>query len=95
MDETDAPSFAFPEGVLVRKVENEMVLLNLNTEQYYGLDTIGAEIVARLTRSPVDHVVETLCRDYEVSAPQLRTDIDHLVFELLDAGLLTRVSPHG
>jgi len=87
---SDTPSFAFPEGVLAREVEHEMVLLNLNSEQYYGLDRIGADMVTRLTREPEEEAIAALCRDYEVDDDVLRADVGRLVRDLVDAGLLER-----
>jgi hypothetical protein len=84
------PSLAFPDGVLVRKVDDEMVLLNLRTEQYYGLDLVGADIVDRLTSAPMDQALTALCSQFEVDATVLRADVERLVGELLDAGLLER-----
>lgn len=91
MDEPFTPEFAFPEGVLAREVDGEMVLLNLRTEQYYGLDRVGADIVIRLTQGPKAAVLADLGGLYEdVSADQLRRDVDRLIEELVEAGLLDR-----
>lgn len=91
MSATGTPSYAFPEGVLAREVSGEMVLLNLKSEQYYGLDAVGAEMVKRLTRESVETAVADLCRMYEVNSDALRTDLDALIQELMQEGLLERV----
>jgi Coenzyme PQQ synthesis protein D (PqqD) len=88
VDTVEKPSFAFPDGVVARQVDGEMVLLNLTSEQYYSLDSVGADIVTRLTSGPKDEAVAALCRDYEVDAEVLKGDVDQLVGELLEAGLL-------
>ncbi len=88
MSDADAPSYVFPEGVLARQVEGEMVLLNLNSEQYYALDHVGADIVRRLTTTSYDQVVADLCRAYDVDASTLRIDVEELLANLLEAGLL-------
>ena len=93
MTPNDRPAFAFPQGVLARDVEGEMVLLNLDSEQYYGLDRIGADIVTRLTREPEEQAVAALCHDYEVDDRVLQADVTRLVGELLAAGLLERRQP--
>lgn len=94
MTASDTPSFALPDGVLAREVESEMVLLNLNSEQYYGLDRVGADMVTRLTREPEEQAIAALCRDYDVDDDVLRADAGRLVQELLAAGLLERRQPH-
>jgi hypothetical protein len=65
-----------------------MVLLNLRTEQYYGLDPIGAAIVTRLTRTSLTATADELCREYEVARDVLVSDVERLLDRLLDAGLL-------
>jgi hypothetical protein len=88
VDDVATPAFAFPDGVVAREVDGEMVLLNLTSEQYFSLDKVGADIVTRLTRGPMDEAVAALCRDYEVDADVLKGDVDDLVGELVEAGLL-------
>ena len=90
MDDVAIPAFAYPDGVLAREVDGEMVLLNLSSEQYYSLDRVGADIVTRLTRDPMDEAITALCRDYDVDADELKEDVDSLVEELVEAGLLER-----
>jgi hypothetical protein len=90
VDDSEMPSFVFPDGVLAREVEGEMVLLNLTTERYYGLDAVGADIVTRLTQGSMTDALASLIHDYEVDGDVLRPDVDHLVGELEAAGLLER-----
>ncbi|HWU05305.1 MAG TPA: PqqD family protein [Streptomyces sp.] len=84
------PAFAFPESVLAREVSGEMVLLDLQREEYYGLDRVGADMVIRLTQQPRDQAVAALCQVYEVAPDVLTADLERLVDQLLDAGLLVR-----
>lgn len=92
VSQSDVPSFEIPSRVLMREVDGEMVLLNLESEQYYGLDPVGANIVHRLTALSESAAFTALCEDYEVGQDVLRRDIDVLVARLLDVGLLSRVS---
>ena len=41
-----------PGHVLVRELEGESVLLNLDSEAYFGLDEVGTRMWAVLTTSP-------------------------------------------
>ncbi len=43
---------ATPSHVLVRYLDKESVLLNLETEQYFGLDETGTRMWQLLTASP-------------------------------------------
>lgn len=86
-------SFEIPPSVLFREVEGQMVLLNIESEQYYGLNQVGADILTRLTNEPFTAAVAALNRDYDVDPEILRRDIDALVEALVGAGLLHRVEP--
>lgn len=87
---TGRPSFEIPPQVLYREVDGQMVLLNLETEQYYGLNEVGAHIVTRLTAQPFEAALAALTDDFEVDVTVLHRDIDNLVGELVQAGLLKR-----
>ncbi len=79
--------------MLFREVDGQMVLLNLESEQYYGLNAVGADIVTRLTKEPFPAALAGLNRDYDVDPEVLRRDLDNLVEALLQAGLLQQVAP--
>ena len=84
-------TFAMAPSVLYRNVDGQMVLLNLDTEQYYGLNEVGAHIINRITMEPFDDAFAGLVEDYGVDEELLRRDIDKLVGDLMEAGLLQRV----
>lgn len=83
-------AFVIPLTVLRQGVGEEVVLLNLQTEQYYSLDPVAARIVADLTRLPYDDAVASLHAEFEVDRARLEADIATLVDELLGTGLLQR-----
>lgn len=88
------PAFVLPEHVLARDVEGQTVLVNLDNEAWFGLDVVGADVVERVTSVAFPDALEALRAEYEVDAEQLRTDVDRLLRQLLDAGLLAEVSAH-
>lgn len=87
------PAYAFPASVLAREVDGEMVLLDLESEQYYGLDPVGADMVTRLTTTGRDEAVQALTDRYEVDHAVLVRDVDDLVTALVSAGLLQPAPP--
>lgn len=92
---TNRGAFEIPAHVLYRPVEGQMVLLDLDREQYFGLDEIGADMVQRLTEGSVDEAIAGLLATYDVGADQLREDLDALVAELVAAGLLVPAGAPG
>lgn len=91
MTTTGEGGFRIPATVVFSELDDNMVLLNVATEQYYSLDRVGATIVRRLTAEPFDAAFASLAEDYTVDPDVLRRDIDDLVGELVAAGLLERV----
>ena len=77
------------QNVLVRELQGESVLLNLDSESYFGLDEVGTRIWTVLTSAPsIEAAVETLFAEYAVERDQLRADLARLVTTLTDAGLV-------
>lgn len=78
-----------PEHVLLRELEGEAILLDLETETYFGLDEIGTRVWQALLASPsVGEACEALLEELDVAPAVLRDDVERLVGELVDAGLL-------
>ena len=75
--------------VLFQEVRGETVLLNLDNESYFGLDETGTFFWNLLQEnSDFQKVFEIMLDEYEVNARQLKADLDNLVKELLEAGLI-------
>lgn len=88
------PRFAIPKQVYMRPVDGQMVLLNLESEEYFGLDEVGSNIVGKLIAMAPDHALAQLEDDYEVAPETLRQDVEALVKSLVDAGLLVDLKTH-
>lgn len=77
------------EDVLFQEVSGETVLLDLASEQYFGLDSVGTRIWALLNEgAAADAVVDTLLGEYEVERATLAADVDELLARLAEAGLI-------
>jgi len=82
-------SLSVPDGVLIREVADEAVLLNLNNEQYYGLDGVGLRMWQALTVGvTIEQGIEELLREYDVDRATLERDVLQLLAELADQGLV-------
>lgn len=80
--------------VLHQELGGETVLLNLTNESYFGLDEVGTRIwqVLAETSSPSE-VVTRLLVEYDVTPEQLRGDVERLVMQLAEAGLVSTSLP--
>jgi len=78
-----------PKHVLVRHLDGESVLLNLETEKYFGLDATGTRMWQLVTAAPtVDAAYALLLEEFEVEPELLRTHLTELLSRLLENGLL-------
>ena len=80
-----------PEGVLISNLQEESVILNLDSERYYGLDSIGTRMLSVLTTSDsIERAYQTLVQEYDVDRDVLKKDLLELVENLIAQGLLIR-----
>ena len=80
--------------VMIRKVGEESVLLDLKTERYLGLDDVSARFWDLLTSGgSVQSAYDTLLAEFEVDPDRLRNDLDDFVQELVQFGLVEQRQP--
>jgi hypothetical protein len=78
-----------PDHVATRELDGELVLLNFDSETYFGLDEVGNRILEVLRASTtVDAGIPALLDECDVDEPQLREDVAALLAALLDGGLV-------
>ena len=78
-----------PDDVVFRVLGDEAVILNLSTGIYFGLDTVGTRMWQLITEyGSTEQAREALLAEYEVEEGQLRQDLDLLIQQLKDKGLL-------
>ena len=75
--------------VLFQEISGEIVLLDLASESYFGLDEIGARVWGLLNEGKkMGQVLETLLQEYEVDRKTLEADVEELLGDLVEAGLI-------
>ncbi len=78
-----------PPHVLVRHLGGESVLLNLDSERYFGLDETGTRMLELATTLPsIDAAYEQLLEEFEVEPPLLLENLKELMNRLVENGLL-------
>lgn len=93
MSTTDTPvslkdSIVIDEQVVFRELNGEMVLLNLDTGIYFGLDETGTRMWMLLRERPqLSDVVDAMVAEYDVSRTDLEADLRRLIRELSTNGL--------
>ncbi len=76
--------------VISQEVSGETVLLDLESENYFGLDEIGTRIWQLIKESgDLQAIYNTLLAEYEVDEERLHTDLEALLEEIAGLGLVT------
>ncbi len=78
-----------PDDVLISGLQSESVILNLDSERYYGLDEVGTRMMSVLTTSDsIQSAYEILLQEYDVEAEMLRQDLTSIIEQLVEQGLV-------
>jgi hypothetical protein len=81
------------DGVMFNRVGDEIVLLDLDSGTYFGLDAVGGRVWDLLSNSAtIAETIETLLAEFDVARDVLERDVFRLVGELEEKGLISRMS---
>ncbi len=85
-----AERITVPTNVLIRFLDQESVLLNLSTERYFGLDSVGTRMWQLLTSArSIEDAYLQLVEEFDVNPQVLRTNLSDLLEHLIENGLIT------
>ena len=77
------------EDVLLQELAEESVLLNLESEEYFGLDNIGTHMLSVLrTSASIQEACDSLAQVYDAKPDKIATDLLELIDKLLKHGLV-------
>ena len=78
-----------PDDVLISRLQEESVILNLDSERYFGLDDVGTRMLSVLSASDsIEAAYRSLLDEYDVDDRVLRQDLLALVENLVRQGLV-------
>ena len=79
----------FTDTVFAQEVDGEMVLLDMESENYFGLDEVGTAIWQAIQEDGLlQNVLETLLEQYDVEEEVLKKDLIGFVEKLAESGLV-------
>jgi len=79
----------FSDTVFAQEVDGEMVLLDMNSENYFGLDEVGCAIWQAMQEHKVlQRVYDAMLENYDVEPDRLGRDLLAFIEQLRDAGLI-------
>ncbi len=77
------------ESAMARRVDDELVILDVTTGRYYGLSDVGAVIWACLsTECSQAELIAAVLDEYDVDEEQASRDVAELLEHLIDTGLV-------
>ncbi|WP_204106267.1 MULTISPECIES: PqqD family protein [Spirulina sp. CCY15215] len=77
------------EDVLLQDLGGESVLLNLDSEKYFGLNEMGTRMISVLNDAPsIQAAYQLLLVEYEVDGIELKQDLLALIEKLAEHGLV-------
>jgi hypothetical protein len=86
---TSKGKVTIPADVLVNIIDGEAVLLNLESERYFGLDEVGTRIWQALGETgTIEAGYQSVLAEYDVEPERLRHDFGDLVARLEEHGLV-------
>jgi Coenzyme PQQ synthesis protein D (PqqD) len=82
--------YAASKNVIARTIGEETVLLNIETEAYFGLNEVGSLVWGLLTQgtADIDAIVNAVIERFEVQHALARNDVEALLAGLLDHELI-------
>lgn len=80
------------EKILFQKLGDEAVILHLDSEEYFGLDSIGTRIWELLMGEggSIEKILPILKEEYDVEEKVLKKDIEELVENLIKEKILLK-----
>jgi hypothetical protein len=92
-DELLGARIRLADDVLKREVGDELILLDLKTEAYFGLNPSARAFIDRVTAGvSAGEAADAVATEHEAEPAAVREDMAALLRELLDAGLVDVVS---
>jgi hypothetical protein len=77
------------QAVLFQPLRNEAVLLDLNSDQYIGLDLVATRIWQLLAENgDTEYVVRMMLQEYDVDEARFRRDLAAYLEKLMTLGLI-------
>ena len=77
------------DNVVWRDLEGEIVILNLTSGVYFSVEGVGTRIWTLISEQvATEDIIGKLISEFDVEESQLRSDVESLVKNLADQGLI-------
>ncbi len=81
--------YQIPNTVFVQEVDNEVILLDTLSQEYFSLNEVGKNILDLISENLTsEEIIEELSQVYEVDKSQIQTDLSTFIKALQEKGLI-------
>ena len=87
------PRYRPHRDVISRMLDDEAVILDLQSGEYFGLNETGARIWELLEQHDTSEIAQLLAGEFDVTSEQAAEEVDALIQRLLDQRLVEAASP--
>ena len=78
---------------MARRVDDEVVILDVTSGRYFALNDVGGVIWDRLASDcSVDDLVDAVVQEFDIDRVRATSDVEELLAELTGAGLISTES---
>ncbi|PIS47781.1 MAG: PqqD family protein [Elusimicrobia bacterium CG08_land_8_20_14_0_20_51_18] len=85
----DAKKLSIPKNLVYREIDDELVLLNLETSEYYSLNHTGAVIWKALEKGKkTDAIASDLSREFKIDRETADSDLEAFLRAVTKLGLV-------
>ena len=79
----------FADTIFAQEVDGEMVLLDMDSENYFGLDGVGSAIWSAIEQKQIlQDIFDVLLQEYDVEPEVLKKDLIDFVIKLEENQLI-------
>jgi len=76
-------TLTLPSHIMFQEFDNEAILLDIRTQNHFGLDSIGSILCSQVSNNvALETIFNSILQSYDVSKEQLEKDLTALIQEL-------------
>jgi hypothetical protein len=91
---TDSRFVVNTPGVAAKVIDGEAIIMNLTTGMYFSMDQVGAVVWDWLEAGrSLGEIIQELVARYEVPAEDAKADLDQLISQAIEDGLISEAPP--
>ena len=77
---------------IIKKIQDDVVLLNVDTGDYFGLNNVGADFLNLIDGiKSVDDIIYEMFKEYDIDRKTIETDISELCDSLEENNIILKV----